>query len=82
MIYQNQKLTFTKLQNVIYILSIYKNNINIFSKFSEKVMGYIGWKKYGVYRQEKVMGFISKFIKSCKSKQQSKRIKKLTHYKK
>jgi hypothetical protein len=72
---------YKQLQNVIYLLSIYRNNITIYSKFLEKVMGYIGWKKYGFYRQKKVMGFISKFRKSCESKQQSKQIKKLTHKK-
>jgi hypothetical protein len=45
-------------------------------------MGYTRWKKYGVYRQEKVMGFINKFKKSYKSKQQSKKIEKLAHHKK
>lgn len=28
--------------------------MHIFSKLSKKVMGFIGWKKYGVYKQEKV----------------------------
>jgi len=39
-------------------------------------MGFITWKKYKVYEQEKVMRFIMKLRKSCQNKQQSKRIKK------
>jgi len=44
-------------------------------------MEFIRWKKYRVYRQEKVMRFIMKFKKSCQNKQ-SKWIKWLTHYQK
>jgi hypothetical protein len=49
MIYQKPKTNIYKqLQNAIYLLSIYKENINIFSKFLEK--------SYGVYKMEKVWG--------------------------
>jgi len=44
-------------------------------------MGFIGWKKYGVYRQGKIMGFICKF-KHPTNKQQSKLIRKVGHYQK
>ncbi len=35
-------------------------------------MEFIRWKKYRVYRQEKVMRFIMKFKNSCQNKQQIK----------
>ncbi len=35
-------------------------------------MGFIKWKKYGIYKQEKVMNFIMKFKKSYKNKKHNK----------
>jgi len=54
---------YKQLQNAIYLIIIYKKKINLFSKFSKKVIGFIG-----------------KFKKSSKNKQQRKWIKKLAHY--
>jgi len=39
---------YKQLQYAIYLISIYKNKIDIFSKFLENIMGFIGWKKMGL----------------------------------
>jgi len=40
MIYQKMSI-YKQLQDAIYLLRIYKNKIDIFSKLLEKVMGYV-----------------------------------------
>jgi hypothetical protein len=38
---------YKQLKYAIYLLSIYKNKIDIISTLLEKIMGFIGWKKMG-----------------------------------
>ncbi len=45
--------TYKQLHNAIYLVN---NKIHIFSKLSKKVMGFTRWKKYGVYKVEKIWG--------------------------